>query len=133
MILLLLVVFVIMLLLGIPVAFSMLGSSLIYVIVGILNGGFLQLTTAIQRVEIAVDSFPLMAIPFFVLAGEFMNSGGITKKIMDFARVCRPFQRWHGPSRYFRKHSVRGNVRLLHRLRLYFWSDDDTGHGARRL
>nr|WP_325179058.1 TRAP transporter large permease [uncultured Oscillibacter sp.] len=88
MILLLLVVFVIMLLLGIPVAFSMLGSSLIYVIVGILNGGFLQLTTAIQRVEIAVDSFPLMAIPFFVLAGEFMNSGGITKKIMDFARVC---------------------------------------------
>ena len=43
MILLLLVVFVIMLLLGIPVAFSMLGSSLIYVIVGILNGGFLQL------------------------------------------------------------------------------------------
>lgn len=88
MILLLLGVFVVMLLIGIPVAFSMLGSSLVYVIVGLMNGGFLQLTTAIQRVEIAVDSFPLMAIPFFVLAGEFMNSGGITKRIMDFARVC---------------------------------------------
>lgn len=88
MILLLILVFFIMMMLGIPVAFSMLGSSLVYIIVGLLNGNTLLLTTAIQRMEIAVDSFPLMAIPFFVLAGEFMNTGGITKKIMDFARAC---------------------------------------------
>ena len=88
MILLLIGVFFAMMLLGVPVAFSMLGSSLVYIAVGLLNGNTLLLTTAIQRVEIAVDSFPLMAIPFFVLAGEFMNTGGITKKIMDFARAC---------------------------------------------
>ena len=88
MILLLIVGFFVMMMLGIPVAFSMLGSSLLYIIVGLFNGNTLLLTTAIQRMEIAVDSFPLMAIPFFVLAGEFMNTGGITRKIMDFARAC---------------------------------------------
>lgn len=88
MILILIIVFFIMMMLGIPVAFSMLGSSLVYILLANMQGSTLLIATAIQRMEIAVDSFPLMAIPFFVLAGEFMNTGGITKKIMDFARSC---------------------------------------------
>ena len=88
MILLLFCVFIIMLFMGVPVAFSMLGSSLVYIIVGLINGNTLMLITAVQRMEVSVDSFPLMAIPFFVMAGEFMNVGGLTMRLMNFARAC---------------------------------------------
>lgn len=40
-----------------------------------------------QRMFGAVDSFPLMAVPFFVLVGQVMNSGGITHRIFDFANA----------------------------------------------
>jgi C4-dicarboxylate transporter DctM subunit len=41
-----------------------------------------------QRLFAAVDSAPLLAIPFFVLAGNFMNSGGISKRLISFANSC---------------------------------------------
>lgn len=41
-----------------------------------------------QKLFAAVDSAPLLAIPFFVLAGNFMNSGGISKRLVSFANAC---------------------------------------------
>ncbi len=41
-----------------------------------------------QRMFTSVDSFPYMAIPFFMLAGGLMESGGISKRLINFARAC---------------------------------------------
>lgn len=41
-----------------------------------------------QNCFAGVDSFPLMAVPFFILAGNLMSTGGMAKRIMDFATVC---------------------------------------------
>jgi tripartite ATP-independent transporter DctM subunit len=41
-----------------------------------------------QRIAKAVDSFPLLAAPLFILMGNVMNSAGVTTRIFDFARVC---------------------------------------------
>lgn len=46
-----------------------------------------SLTIVIQRMVAGVNSFPLMAIPFFILAGNLMNTGGITQRIVNFARA----------------------------------------------
>ena len=40
-----------------------------------------------QNMVAGVDSFPLLAVPFFVLAGELMNAGGISKRIIDMAQA----------------------------------------------
>ena len=40
-----------------------------------------------QNMVAGVDSFPLLAVPFFILAGELMNSGGISKRIIDMAQA----------------------------------------------
>lgn len=46
-----------------------------------------------------IDSFPLLAIPFFILAGHLMNTGGITNKIFAFARACIWLDAWWFRSR----------------------------------
>jgi tripartite ATP-independent transporter DctM subunit len=46
-----------------------------------------MLSVMAQRIFTGIDSFPLMAVPFFVLAGELMNRGGTTKRLVDFANV----------------------------------------------
>lgn len=71
-------------LLGIPVAFSIGASSLIYVLLD----PSLSETTAVQRMVAGVNSFTFLAIPFFIFAGNLMNSGGITHRIFEFAAVC---------------------------------------------
>ncbi len=48
--------------------------------------GDLSLAAVATRLFVQVDSFPLMAIPFFILAGELMNSSGITTKIVELAK-----------------------------------------------
>lgn len=44
------------------------------------------LTTLAQRMAVGLDSFALMAIPFFIIAGQIMNRGGIARRLIDFAR-----------------------------------------------
>lgn len=65
--------------LGIPVAFSLLLCGLALMVQ--LNMVDFQIMT--QYLVTGADSFPLLAIPFFVLAGELMNAGGISKRIVD--------------------------------------------------
>lgn len=77
----LLVVFAISLAIGLPVAFAMLVSS----ISALLAGGTFPTMIIVQRIAPGLDSFPLLAIPLFVLAGNFLNSSGIAHRIFDFA------------------------------------------------
>jgi tripartite ATP-independent transporter DctM subunit len=73
-----------MLILGFPVAVALAGSSAIYIV---LQGTVPDLVI-MHRIINGVDSFPLLAIPFFVLAGNLMNTAGITNRIFDFAMAA---------------------------------------------
>lgn len=78
---LLFLVFFMALLIGVPIFISLALSSLIFThfIAGIPD------FVILHRMAGGVDSFPLLAVPFFILAGNLMNSAGITNRIYDFA------------------------------------------------
>jgi len=78
---LLLGVFFLTLALGIPFAFCLALTSLVVLLVL----GNVPLHLIPQRMFTGMDSFPLMAVPFFIVAGELMNSSGITHSIVRFA------------------------------------------------
>ena len=75
------IVFLLFMSAGIPVAVAMAGASLVY----ILWSGNLPGFVVIHRMVSGVDSFPLLAVPFFILAGNLMNNAGITNRIYNFA------------------------------------------------
>jgi TRAP-type C4-dicarboxylate transport system permease large subunit len=66
---------------GIPVAVAMAGSALLY----IWWTGSLPPFVVIHRMVSGIDSFPLLAVPFFILAGNLMNNAGITNRIYNYA------------------------------------------------
>jgi len=66
---------------GIPVAIAMAGSALVY----ILLTGDLPPFVVVHRMISGIDSFPLLAVPFFIMAGNLMNHAGITNRIYNFA------------------------------------------------
>ncbi|NQT58850.1 MAG: TRAP transporter large permease [Bacteroidetes bacterium] len=74
-------VFIGLIVIQVPVAFAMGISSMVALVV--MGKPVLMIVATMFA---AVDSFPLMAIPFFILAGEVMNNGGITKRIVNFSR-----------------------------------------------
>lgn len=77
--------FVLLLLIGVPVAFSIGIASLLTLLVSI---DFVPAaTTMAQRLGTGLDSFTLLAIPFFILAGQFMNKGGIATRLIDLAKA----------------------------------------------
>lgn len=76
-------IFMVLLLAGVPVAFVLGLTSIFYLV---LSGNFDFFLTVPQRMIAAPNNFSLLAIPLFVLAGEIMNSGGITKRLADFSR-----------------------------------------------
>ena len=78
---------VVMIAIGLPIAYSMAASGLF----ALLAEGTVPLTVLPQRFFTAIASFPLMAIIFFVIAGELMMAGGISKRLVNFASV---FFRW---------------------------------------
>ncbi|MGY4285648.1 TRAP-type mannitol/chloroaromatic compound transport system permease large subunit [Bradyrhizobium sp. LM2.7] len=73
--------FLILMLLGVPVAIAMAASSLLYILVS----GVTPDVTLAQRMIAGVESFPLLAVPFFILAGNLMNIAGVTGRIYKFA------------------------------------------------
>ena len=79
---LLLCVFVALLLLGMPIGFVMLGSSML--VIG-LEG--IPVSVVAQRVATSVQSFPLLAVPLFTLAGSLMNESGISERLFNFTRA----------------------------------------------
>jgi len=79
--LLLLGSFLVLMLIGVPVAISMAVASVLYIV---LYGVAPDIIVA-QRMIAGVESFPLLAVPFFILAGNLMNSAGVTGRIYSFA------------------------------------------------
>jgi len=77
----LIVGFLLLLMAGVPVAISLGGASLLYVIVE----GTQPHLVVLHRMIGGTDSFPLLAIPFFIMAGSLMNSAGITTRLFGFA------------------------------------------------
>lgn len=66
---------------GLPVAMAMAVASLVFVMVS----GTIPDFVVIHRMYGGIDSFPLLAVPFFIFAGNLMNSAGITNRIYNFA------------------------------------------------
>ncbi|WP_298833937.1 TRAP transporter large permease [uncultured Piscinibacter sp.] len=75
------IVFLLLMAGGVPVAIAMAGASLIY----ILASGTMPPFAVVHRMIGGIDSFPLLAVPFFILAGNLMNNAGITNRIYNFA------------------------------------------------
>ena len=73
--------FLLLMVFGVPVAVSMAVASLAYLLV---HGGAPDVIVA-QRMIAGVESFPLLAVPFFILAGNLMNIAGVTGRIYAFA------------------------------------------------
>lgn len=77
--------FVSLLAIGTPVAWSIAISALLTMLVSIPT--MPALTTVSQRMAMGLDSFALLAIPFFILSGELMNKGGIAHRLIAFAKT----------------------------------------------
>lgn len=83
-ILILFAIFFVLLFLKVPVAFSIGIATVVTLLISI---PFLPAVTTIsQRMITGLDSFALLAIPFFILAGEIMNQGGIARRMINFAK-----------------------------------------------
>ena len=78
----LLISFTVLLLIGLPIALAMMGASLL--VIGIEG---IPMSVVAQRVVTGVQSFPLLAIPLFTLAGSLMNDSGISEKLFAFTRA----------------------------------------------
>lgn len=81
----LVVSFIVLLAIGVPIAWSIGLSSILTMLVSI--PAIPAFTTVAQRMATGLDSFALLAIPFFVLAGQIMNRGGIARRLIDFAKA----------------------------------------------
>lgn len=83
-ILLLVLSFLILLAIGVPIAWSLGISSLVTVLFSVES--LTAFMTMSQKFITSLDSFSLLAIPFFILAGQMMNQGGIATRLIDFAK-----------------------------------------------
>lgn len=69
---------------GVPVAFALIiTAGMLMTYMGMFNTQIIA-----QNMLVGADTFTLLAIPFFILAGELMNAGGLSKRIIDFAITC---------------------------------------------
>jgi len=84
-ILILIISFIFFLAIGVPIAYSIGLSATLTLLV---NMDLVPaVTTLSQQIATSLDSFALLAIPFFILAGQLMNRGGIAVRLIDFAKV----------------------------------------------
>ncbi|MFW6015593.1 MAG: TRAP transporter large permease [bacterium] len=81
--LILVVLLLILLIIGLPVAFSLLLTSIILVMVE----GTAPMIIVAQRLTNSMNSFPLLAVPLFILAAQVMNESGATEQIFEFANL----------------------------------------------
>ena len=77
------IVFTLLLLAGMPIAFTIGISGIVFFVVE----PFMPFEVAVQKMISSTQSFPLLAVPFFVMAGNLMNATGITTRLIRFAHV----------------------------------------------
>lgn len=78
------ILFFILLLLGLPVAFTIGISGFVFFVLS----DFLPVSIGVQTIASVSQSFPLLAVPFFVLAGHLMNESGITERLFSFSKIA---------------------------------------------
>ena len=83
--LMLVIVFFLMLAYSVPVSYSIIASALI-TIIAFLTPTFGMFVSA-QKIAGGMDSFTLLAVPFFILAGLLMSSGGIARRLINLAML----------------------------------------------
>lgn len=83
-VLVLVVSFFVLMLLNVPVAFCM---GIAAMLAFLAMGGMPAFTAVAHNMATGIDSFALLAIPFFILSGLFMGHGGIARRLIDFANV----------------------------------------------
>lgn len=124
------VALVALILLGVPIAYSLGGSGILYLLLD--NPSFLM--SFPQRVWSGADSFILIAMPLFMLSGELMNHGGLTKRLVDFSLLlvksikggacgskCRSF------------YDIRQHYRIFSSGYFRTWKHTDSGYGQKRI
>jgi len=84
-VLILVLSFVLLLAISVPIAFAIGIATTITMLFTISPGP--AITTVVQRMATGIDSFALLAIPFFILSGQIMGKGGIARRLIDFAKV----------------------------------------------
>jgi tripartite ATP-independent transporter DctM subunit len=77
--------FIFLLVLGVPISFCIGISTAVTMLMSIDPGP--AVTTVAQRMATGLDSFALLAIPFFILSGQLMNRGGIARRLINFAKA----------------------------------------------
>ncbi|MGL5614384.1 TRAP transporter large permease subunit, partial [Cetobacterium sp.] len=70
--------------LNIPIAFALIGASLYYFI---FQNNIMSVNMVIQQFVTSVESFPYLAVPFFIMVGSVMNFSGISSSLMKMAEV----------------------------------------------
>lgn len=83
--LILVFIFAILLLLSVPISISIVISSVVAILAFLPYD--LAIFTAAQKLVTGIDSFSLLAVPFFILSGILMNNGGIAERLVNFAKV----------------------------------------------
>ena len=86
--------FLVLMILRAPMYLCLLGSSLLYIFLT----PQLSMLTAMNKMMNAANSFTLLAVPFFILAGQVMNNGGVTDRIFGFA--TKLIGHWRGGLAY---------------------------------
>ena len=76
-------VFLVLLVIGAPIAFAIGLAGFVFFV----NSDVMPLTIGVQKIASVSQSFPLLAVPFFVFAGHLMNESGITDRLFKFANV----------------------------------------------
>ncbi|HRD76575.1 MAG TPA: TRAP transporter large permease [Hyphomicrobiaceae bacterium] len=82
-ILIMFAVFGVLIALEVPIAFALAGSALLYLV----WNPVVPLSIVVQRMAPGIDSFPLLAVPLFILAGQLLNTSGIATRIFRFAHA----------------------------------------------
>ena len=78
------VIFMLLLILGVPIAYVLLGTSLAYIQI---SGNAVLYQSFSQQLFSGIEKYGLMAIPLFMLAGELMNRGGLIRRLIGFASI----------------------------------------------
>ena len=80
-VLLLFIALVVLVTVGVPIGFAIFGSTVLVTLMFTTT----DITTLVGYCTSGINSFPIMAIPFFILAGSLMSTGGIARRIVDVA------------------------------------------------
>ena len=118
--------FFLFLALGVPIAFVLIVATVSY---ALLSTGDANLALVPQRIIYGINSFTMLCLPFFALAGNIMNHGGITMRLVRFAQAfVWTYQGWSGDGRHPGMYDVWYSFRLGGSWYGGSWMPDDSGN-----